>query len=239
MTTSPGIRVPASRTAAFTLLEILITISIIGILAVLLFPTLRKAQESARSAKCLSNLRQLGLGWRDFINDFDGKLPTSAWRNTSNNTSNPGIRDYLGLPLSTAGDPWQRATVFTCPQLQASPATSTQEPFLRTYGVNSLISGVYDPSAVPAVGQKQRISQIAKPASFALAMDGAYDPSRPANDRYGITVRNQDLTSLNLIQRPHRGFPNVLFVDGHVAPTTPDIFMVLGPASVFWRDEAN
>ena len=46
---------------AFTLVELLVTISIIAVLAALLLPTLGRGQESGRVAACQSNLHQIGL----------------------------------------------------------------------------------------------------------------------------------------------------------------------------------
>ena len=47
----------------FTLVEMLVVISIIGILTTLLLPAISKARESARSAKCQSNLKNFGIGF--------------------------------------------------------------------------------------------------------------------------------------------------------------------------------
>ena len=59
----------------FTLVELLVVIAIIALLASLLVPTLKSAQESARSAMCQSNLRQIAAALSLYAADSEGYLP--------------------------------------------------------------------------------------------------------------------------------------------------------------------
>ncbi len=68
----------ATRCAAFTLIELLVVIAIIAILAAILFPVFARAREQARKTACLSNTKQLGLGFMMYAQDFDESLP-SVW----------------------------------------------------------------------------------------------------------------------------------------------------------------
>ncbi len=62
----------------FTLIELLVVIAIIAILAAILFPVFAKAREKARQTSCLSNLKQLGLGFQMYTQDYDERMPGPA-----------------------------------------------------------------------------------------------------------------------------------------------------------------
>src|SRR5207249_9420658 len=62
-------------TRGFTLIELLVVIAIIAILAAILFPVFAQAREKARATTCLSNLKQIALGLRMYVQDYDELYP--------------------------------------------------------------------------------------------------------------------------------------------------------------------
>ena len=64
-----------STQKAFTLVELLVVIAIIAILAAILFPVFARARENARRSSCLSNLKQIGLGFLQYNQDYDENCP--------------------------------------------------------------------------------------------------------------------------------------------------------------------
>ncbi|MBI3922522.1 MAG: DUF1559 domain-containing protein [Armatimonadetes bacterium] len=62
----------------FTLIELLVVIAIIAILAAILFPVFARAREKARQTSCVSNLKQLGLAFMTYVQDYDEQMPGAA-----------------------------------------------------------------------------------------------------------------------------------------------------------------
>jgi len=68
--------VPVSRfKRGFTLIELLVVIAIIAILAAILFPVFAQAREAARKSSCASNLKQIGIAFTMYAQDYDGGYP--------------------------------------------------------------------------------------------------------------------------------------------------------------------
>ena len=72
------------RTKGFTLIELLVVIAIIAILLAILMPALNRVREQGKRISCMSNLKQLMLGWEMYAEENDGKIIFSVsgmiWR---------------------------------------------------------------------------------------------------------------------------------------------------------------
>ncbi len=70
-----AMRPQKSFRVGFTLIELLVVIAIIAILAAILFPVFSQAREKARQSSCLSNMRQIGVAWVAYTQDYDERTP--------------------------------------------------------------------------------------------------------------------------------------------------------------------
>jgi len=94
------------RKKAFTLIELLVVITIIAILAAILFPVFSRAREKGRSASCQSNLKQIGLAMKMYLEDFDQV-------NVPGYVTDPNVGEVSWALLLK---PYHKNTqIFTCP----------------------------------------------------------------------------------------------------------------------------
>lgn len=71
-----------SKQNGFTLIEILIVLAIIAVLVAILFPVLATVRKKGQQATCQSNLKQIGLAIRQYIQDHDSRYPQmEEWKN--------------------------------------------------------------------------------------------------------------------------------------------------------------
>ncbi len=133
--------VPARRTsapqagAAFTLIELLVVIAIIAILAAILFPVFGRARESARRTACISNLKQIGLGVMQYVQDYDECLPRHfyAYPNPGSQGTGNGVdTSYKWMDVL---HPYVKNTqLFVCPSDSTATARYVYPPADRTAG---------------------------------------------------------------------------------------------------------
>jgi prepilin-type N-terminal cleavage/methylation domain-containing protein/prepilin-type processing-associated H-X9-DG protein len=123
----------ASRAGrAFTLVELLVVIGVIALLASLLLPALVRGKESARGAKCMSNLRQLGIALKVHVHDHEDLMPMMTNAPLPPGAIPPSAPNLV-LSLDLSGG----TNVFACPSddLALFPQTGS------SYQWNSLLNG--------------------------------------------------------------------------------------------------
>jgi prepilin-type N-terminal cleavage/methylation domain-containing protein len=157
---------------AFTLIELLTVISIIAVLAALLFPALTSAIESNRQTKCLSNLKQIGAGVMLYVGDNDGELPN--FRVDAPDGSDDSyiwqspqiVGKYVGYGVenTSAGRP-------TCPPaIETVWSCPSANPDKDWYGTEPDYTGnpyVFTPNAQP----RRRLATVRNPSQCLMVAD--------------------------------------------------------------------
>jgi prepilin-type N-terminal cleavage/methylation domain-containing protein/prepilin-type processing-associated H-X9-DG protein len=235
------------RRRGFTLIELLVVIAILAILAAFLFPVLAQARAQARKAACTSNLRQLGLAFRIYSDDYDGKSPISR----SYTASSLAARTFSELEEHWFMRPLRgylkSAEILHCPADSVSNgdrAAGTEllsmadDPRLPrlSYGINLHLAGIETTAAFPGYDEMT----LPHPAATAMIADCAIwffecvvhharDGTRYSTVAYANAIRPREAVWNCLIGTPgaerHGTGSNIAFVDGHVKFISADRFL--------------
>jgi prepilin-type N-terminal cleavage/methylation domain-containing protein/prepilin-type processing-associated H-X9-DG protein len=241
--------VSVRKREGFTLIELLVVIAIIAILAAILFPVFAKVREKARQTSCLSNLKQLGLGEAQYVQDYDERYTPVV-------LVIPPTPSVVAWPQLIS--PYVKSTqLFHCPDdagnvsnpnITAPAPAGFQNIFPSSYVLN-----VYTNQSTLQSGRS--LADVVQPTTTVYACDGGvkvtatapyveYDTSAHPQNKgalymdypggaipVGGTGYPGTYTS-NVTTDPgwggpdprHKGFCNVLFIDGHAKSMRPEAF---------------
>jgi prepilin-type N-terminal cleavage/methylation domain-containing protein/prepilin-type processing-associated H-X9-DG protein len=209
---------------AFSLVELLVVLAVLGLLASLLLPALHRAQARGGATVCLQQVRQLQIAWLLYTGDHLGTLPLNdaqptggVWRSTPSSWSGPSNarvdasddtlrQGTLMAYLGTGG-----SAVFRCP----ADRSSTERPRTRrsrSYALNGNLAG--------RTNERQSViwvdHAIPTPANLLTFID---EHPESIDDGHFLVWSEPDERWVNLPADRHGGLGIWALADGHAEHT--------------------
>jgi len=212
----------------FTFIELLVVIAIIALLAAILFPAFGRARENARRTTCQSNLKQIGLGVMQYLQDYDECYPLAIYGSANDGTGwAVSVQPYL-----------KSLGVYQCPSDRTDPSNNKSLEGYTDYWYNAALSW-NGSTGTPSYKKAIKSSALLFPSLTIMNGDGTggsdhsrgsyrmngclngggYGPSYSENDpayysctATGVVTANGSGNSVNKHFQGH----NLCFADGHV-----------------------
>ena len=187
---------------AFTLVELLVVISIMAVLTTLTLPAIGGIRSAANRTTCLSNLRQIGMAVLTYADDYADLLPAEGHLGAPPDVSSAWFTRLPAYFDSPAIAP--QGGVFQCPAWRYRPSGQFANALPKSYKWNGRL--------LPTLGQPHyRLGRWANEAEVILIADATA----------GETGMGQwgKLLPTGVDRKRHRGKANMLACDGHTLST--------------------
>lgn len=156
---------------AFTLVELILVIVIIGVLSALLLPTLQRSRQMSRTTACLSHLHQIGIAMQTYLTENNGTMPSLQNRNSVTNQ----VSAMDTVLLSNSG----KSRIFKCPADRSRLFEDTGTSYFWNFTINGQdidklfsVAGGTDPTHIPLVSDKEGFHVELKDKVNTLYADG-------------------------------------------------------------------
>lgn len=194
---------------SFTIIELLVVVSVIAILFSLLLPALKTAKEYGRITQCLANLKQMGIITFNYAEEQNGYIYPAVYNNNMWSQILLISGAFDGVPVYPKYDSipaYCRPKIMACPtRYQTLPGFAIHENMKLHYGVNLYLAGYKN--ATLGYSNIPKLSGISMPSNrFVLTETNGYSYTYATT--YGSNL---------FLDYRHNGGINLLFVDGHVA----------------------
>ena len=250
---SPTNDAAISSRSAFTLIELLIVITIIVILAALTLAGVTRAKMAAQRIACINNLKQWGCAAQLYAHDNNDQLPREAavdgintWEMTGDSTNRDvwynALAEVTGIPTmacysqtpSSQQDFYLSGKIFHCPAARFSPVSATYPNF--SLAINSKLMRDFEERTEPGPPLSdlwgRKLSEIRVPDRTALFLDNGI----PAEERFcefQTAYTGQPKAFANQFPARHNRAGNMGFVSGRVRTMRCKEVVDTDPASIY------
>jgi len=243
------------KTEAFTLIELLVVIAIIGILAGMLLPALAKARGKAKTALCVSNLKQIGIAVGMYCDDYGDRFPT-GYDSAMLTDWSLLIQPYLGKSATNYTD-WDTTTgntvvEHTSQTLICPAAISSQQAglpvkltytahFVLFFGAPNNPTGP-NPEGLKCPETQYTRLQVTRAGEVVMVYDGCQDPTVTGvkgNTRDAVATSNVGGTATPFDTGVCYTQPPSTSAYDQPEPTGPNVDAGGGGGNIRWRHGNN